>query len=296
MLIDTHAHLFWESFQEDFDQVIERALAAGVKTIINIGVDPESNRKVIKLKSDKIQFFASLGIHPHEFLRFAQDKLPLDVSIHQEMEGVEKLYKESISNPACSPVVAIGECGLDYLFEQNPGGIPSDIPTAQVKILQQKLFSTQVELAKKLDLPLIVHTRDTRSFDLSETNPEKAGSTAWEDVFKFISGVNGVFHCYSAPIKLLPQVLKTNFYISFTATLTYPKNESLREAAKQIPLERILLETDCPFLPPQNQRGKRNEPSFILETAKVLAEIKGLSLEETAKQTTKNAHLLFKLG
>lgn len=296
MLVDTHAHLFWDSFQEDFEAILERALAAGVKTMINIGVDPESNRKVIKLKSDKIQFFSSLGIHPHEFLRFAQDKLPLDVSIHQEMEGVEQLYKESISNPACSPVVAIGECGLDYLFEQNPGWIPSDIPKAQVKILQQKLFSTQVELAKKFNLPLIVHTRDTRSFDPTEISSKKAESTAWEDVFKFISGVNGVFHCYSAPIELLPQVLKTNFYISFAATLTYPKNEHLRQAAKQIPLERILLETDCPFLPPQNQRGKRNEPSFILETAKVLAEIKGLSLEETAKQTTKNARLLFKLG
>lgn len=283
MLIDTHAHLFWDSYKPDLDQVIQRSLVAGVTTIINVGVDVEKSEIAAKLESDQIEFYSTIGIHPHEALRHTQGKLASTESIHQDIDKLEEIY---LKNP--SKVVAVGECGLDFLFESNPDFIPSSLSLNQVKSLQRKLFQAQIDLAKKLNLPLIVHCRDDRS-----KNPQN--SQAWEEVIEMTKDWYGIYHCYSG-LQSTTHNLPPNFLISFAGNLTYPKNDYLREAAKILPLEKICLETDSPFLSPQSKRGERNEPSSVLEIAQLVAEIKGVSLEEVAHQTFTNVKSLLKLG
>lgn len=245
MLTDTHAHLYWDSFKEDFDEVIKRALDAGVSTIINVGVDVETSKKALQQVKTYpwpkgLQVFSTFGIHPHESNSYN------DVWIHEEID---------------KSVIAIGECGLDFKDADE-----------QTKDNQRKLFQAQIDLAKKLNLPLIVHCRE-----------------AWDEVLAMTKNNFGIYHCYSGLPLITQKVLSTKFLVSFAGNLTYPKNEYLRAAAKIIPLDRIVLETDCPFLPPQSKRGQRNEPAGIREVALLIAELKGLSLEEVAKQTSLNA-------
>ncbi len=279
MLIDTHAHLYWEDFKKDFDHVIQHSLDGGVTIIINVGVDVELSKAAVELNSDKIKFYSTIGLHPHEAVKHSLDP---NVSIHQDIIQLEQVYQSNI--PKC---IAVGECGLDYYFD--PQFTPSSITAEQIKSLQKQLFQAQIELARKLNLPLIVHCRDDRS-----KNPQN--SEAWDEVLKMIGDHPTILHCYSGLEQTTQKVLKMlNAIVSFTATITYPKNEYLRDAAKLLPLEKIVLETDCPFLPPQSKRGIRNEPSTVLEIAQLIAEIKGLSFEEVANQTTKNAEKIFNI-
>ncbi|MBI4036483.1 TatD family hydrolase [Candidatus Daviesbacteria bacterium] len=252
MLADTHAHLYWDSFKDDFDEVIKKAVAAKVSYIINIGVDIKTSRKALEQVKNYpwpkgLRVLSTIGIHPHEALRLAplaQGKL------------LEEIYRS-----APEKVVAVGECGLDY----------KDIDE-QTKKAQRKLFQAQIDLAKKLHLPLIVHCRD-----------------AWDEVLQMTKDHFGIYHCYSGlPSTTNLALNSTNFLVSFACNITYPKNDYLLEAIKLLPLDRIVLETDSPFLPPQIQRGKRNEPANVVEAAKVVAHIKNLSLEELARQTTTN--------
>lgn len=269
-LIDTHAHLYWDSFREDFDEVIQRSIDAGVTTIINVGVDVEKSKIAAELNSDKVKFYSTIGIHPHEALRLAslaQGKL------FEEVKKLEEIYELQPDK-----VIAVGECGLDYV----------DVGETQQN-LQRQLFKTQIDLAKKLNLPLIVHCRDDRSKD-----PEN--SAAWNEVLQMIGNHPAILHCYSGLPPTTNYILRAaNLLVSFATTITYPKNEYLREAVKTLPLERIALETDCPFLPPQSKRGQRNEPANILEIAQLIADLKGVSLEKVAYQTTANAAKLFAL-
>ena len=323
-LTDTHAHLYWNSFKEDppagrqgFDEMLQRAIDVGVSTIINVGVDLEKSEEALKQVQDlekdpkwqNMKFFSTIGIHPHEALRYAQGKLSdVDVSIRKDIEHLEQIYHSNISK-----CIGIGECGLDFLFENNPDWIlhslrhseldsesqKTEIPErirddeeliSQIKNLQKKLFQAQIELAKNLHLPLIVHCRDDRS-----KNPED--SEAWDETIDMTKDHFGIYHCYSGLPSTTNLILNsTNFLISFAANITYPKNDYLRDAAKIIPLNRIVLETDSPFLAPQNKRGQRNEPSNILEVAKPTSEIKKISLEEVARQTTENVAKLLRLG
>ncbi len=264
MLIDTHAHLYWNSFKKDFDEVIQRSLDAGVITIINVGVDVELSQKALQLESDKIKFFSTIGIHPHESANFTLSQI----------EELEEIYK---SNP--EKVVGVGECGLDY----------DGVENGEIKVLQKQLFQAQIDLAKKLVLPLVVHCRDDRSKD-----PEN--SEAWDEVLEMTGDHPTILHCYSGLPHITNHILQTtNFIVSFAGTLTYPKNDYLREACKLLPLEKIVVETDCPFLPPQSKRGTRNEPANVLEVALLIAKIKGISFEEVANQTTDNVKRLFAL-
>lgn len=264
-LVDTHAHLYWDSFKQDFDQMIQRCLDASVTTIINVGVDVEKSAIAAKLKSDKVKFYSTIGIHPHE-----SNKYNSSVSIHDDIEKLEQIYQ-----PVPNKVVAVGECGLDYVEVDK-----------QTKQLQRQLFQAQIDLAKKLNLPLIVHCRDDRS-----NNPEN--TEAWDEVLEMTQDHFGIYHCYSGLLSTTYKILNTNFLISLSATITYPKNEYLRQAVKTLPMERIVLETDCPFLPPQSKRGQRNEPANILEIAQLVADLKGISLEAVAHQTTANVAKLF---
>ncbi len=269
MLIDTHAHLYWDSFKKDFNEVIQRSLDADITTIINVGVDVEKSQLAAELESDKIKFYSTIGIHPHEAIKY-----PTDVSIQRDIDKLEKLYLENTSK-----CIGVGECGLDY----------DGVENGEIKVLQKQLFQAQIDLAKKLVLPLVVHCRDDRSKD-----PEN--SEAWDEVLEMTGDHPTILHCYSGLPHITNHILQTtNFIVSFAGTLTYPKNDYLREACKLLPLEKIVVETDCPFLPPQSKRGTRNEPANVLEVALLIAKIKGISFEEVANQTTDNVKRLFAL-
>lgn len=291
-LIDTHAHLFWDSFKEDFESVLDRALEAGLGTIINVGVDLKTSDIVRNLKSEKIPFYAAVAIHPEDVIKYSAN---IDESIHGDIEQLGRMVRENTSNP--TKIVAIGECGLDYFFANNPWNSSAPITHTnldqftpeKIKDLQIKLLQAHVDLAETHSLPLLIHCRDDRSIDPQNTE-------AWDKVIEMTKNHFGIYHCYSGLPLTTQKILKsTNFLISFACNITYPKNDYLREAAKTVPLDRIALETDCPFLSPQKSRGERNEPANVLEVAKTIAEVKGISVEEVATQTTKNVKKLLKL-
>ncbi|RJP47740.1 MAG: TatD family deoxyribonuclease [Armatimonadetes bacterium] len=267
MLIDTHAHLTWDSFKPDLNQVVQRAKETGVKTIINIGADIESSKQAADLECGEISCYSSVGLHPHESSRMTSTE-----SIQQYIEDLEKIYQ---TNP--EKIVAVGECGLDFFFEGNIDFTPSSLSVDEMKKLQIKLFVTQINLSKKLNLPLIVHSRE-----------------AWEDIFvPELQGMNGVFHSFTGTEIEARKILDLGFYLGFTCIITYPKNEHLRQIIKNTPLDKILTETDCPYLPPQTQRGQRNEPANIVEIIKTIAEVKGISFNKVDEATYTNARQLF---
>lgn len=290
MLIDTHAHLYWKEYEQDLDEVIKRSLDAGVTTIINVGVDVEKSKIAAELESTKIKFYSTIGIHPHEALRYTQGKhSDVDVSlpagrhgIHEDIEKLAQIYQNTSNK-----VAAVGECGLDYFFrELDPSG--ASLPQDDNKALQRQLFQAQIDLAKKLNLPLIVHCRDDRS-------QNSQNSEAWDEVLKMVGTHPTILHCYSGLPHTTDYILHTpNLLVSFAGTITYPKNDYLRETAKILPLEKMVLETDCPFLPPQSKRGQRNEPASILEIAQLIADLKGIPLEKVANQTTQNVKTVLK--
>lgn len=284
MLIDTHAHLYWEDYIADFDEVIQHCLDSGVTEIINVGVDVEKSKLAIELTSDKIKFYSTIGIHPHEAIRYTQSKFDIDVSIHEDINKLEGIYKSNTSK-----CIGVGECGLDFFLDRNDIYPDISLPHDQIKKSQKKLFQAQIDLAKRLNLPLVVHCRDDRS-----KNPQN--SEAWDKVLQMVDTHPTILHCYSGLLTTTNYILNTpNLLVSFAGTLTYPKNDFLREAVKLLPLEKIILETDCPFLPPQSKRGTRNEPANVLEIAQLIAQLKGLSIKEVANQTTKNVKKIFNL-
>lgn len=260
MLIDTHAHLYWDDFKPGLEQVLASAKQVGVETIINIGVDVPTSKKAAQFTSNIIDTYSTIGIHPHEAERYTPNPSEL---IQQNINKLEQIYSSNKQK-----VVAVGECGLDFFRN----------PTLSEVEGQIKLFQAQIDLSKKLQLPLVIHCR-----------------AAWKEIFSFLEGTRGVFHCYSGFPQDTQNALQTNYLLSFAANITYPKNDYLREAAKTIPLERIVLETDCPFLAPQSRRGQRNDPSSVKEIANLIAELKNISFEKVATQTSNNAKALFKI-
>lgn len=262
MLIDTHAHLYWDSYKDDLDEVIKRCIDSDVTTVINIGVDVKLSKIALRQaqarrgKLSGLKMYSTIAIHPQEAVKYINAE-----SIHEDIGKLEQIYQS-----APDQIVAVGETGLDYFFGNN-------------KDLQRQLFKAQIELAKKLNLPLVVHVRE-----------------AWDEVFELIGNHPTVLHCYSGLMETTKKAMDTpNIIISFAANITYPKNEYLREAVKFLPLEKILLETDSPFLAPQSKRGQRNEPCAIKEIAEAVAQIKGVVFEEVANQTTQNTKRIFAL-
>lgn len=292
MLIDSHTHLYWDDFQADIDEVVAHANAAGVEAIVNIGVDVATSNKAVSWQHPKITAYSSIGIHPHEAGKYAHN---FDELIAQDLAELEAIYREYPDK-----VIAVGECGLDYFFEGNPDYVPTDLTIGEVKQLQKKLLIAQVELAKKLDLPLIIHCRDDRSTDPNNTQ-------CWDDCLEIVGDWKGILHCYSGLDKTTQKAQTIDFLVSFAANITYPKNEYLREAIKHLPLEKIVLETDCPFLGPQVRkqeppahgaflkRGSRNEPVAIYITAQLISQLKEVSFDQVANQTTTNIKKMLKL-
>lgn len=263
-MIDTHAHLDFENFDDDREEVIRRAFDSGVKAIINIGVDLKTSKKSIALAEGHENIFAAIGFHPHD----AGEKLSLPTD-----EDIEELKKMA----SHEKVRAIGEIGLDYFYYKDP---------EQIK--QQKiLFEKQLKMASALGLPVVIHCR-----------------TAWGDLFEIIlkyKDIEFVLHCYSGEKADTEKFLELpNVYFSFSGNITFPKPadraEKLAEAVRMIPLERIMLDSDCPFLAPQAVRGKKNEPTNVRLIAEKIAEIKEISGERVDEITDLNAIKFFRIG
>ncbi len=283
MLIDTHAHLFWDSYKEDIHNVIDNAVSAGVGTVINVGVDLALSRIATEqakiISHDGFKVYSAIAIHPEEAVRYINN----EEQIGKDIEELEKIYTE---NP--ETVVAVGECGLDFAYFNKEGYLPEGSTVEIAQDAQRKLFKAQIALAKKLDLPLLIHCRDDRSRNFQNTE-------CWDEVIELTSDWKGIYHCYSGLLPTTESVIKnTDFLVSFAGNLTYPKNDYLKEAVRILPLDRIVLETDCPFLPPQSIRGKRNEPSSVAEIARNISEIKSTGYDRVAEQTTENFKKLFK--
>ncbi len=257
-LVDTHAHLEMKDFDHDRDDIIARAVAAGVTKIITVGTSISSSRTAIKLAEKYPQIYAGVGIHPHDAGRVVHQYIPL--------------LKELARHPK---VVAIGETGLDFYRNYSP-------KEAQFTVLRE-----QLELASELNLPIIIHTRNA-----AHETIEILGE--WVIRHPIVAELRGVIHCFSEDAPTAKQFLDFGFYISFTGAVTYPQSKAAM-VAKTIPIDKIMVETDCPFLTPQKYRGKRNEPSYVVLTAEILADALGISMEKFAVQTTENAHRLFKL-
>lgn len=254
-LVDTHCHLDMNAYREDLEVVLANAAARGVGRIITVGIDLDSSRRGVALAERYAGVFATVGIHPHNLGELTAEALA----------GLRQLA-------AHPKVVAYGEIGMDLHYDY----FPED--------WQRHCFARQVELARELALPLVVHDREAHEQVLAvlrENTPFPAG---------------GVMHCFSGDAALAGAVLELGFYVSVPGVVTFAKSAQLQEAVIRTPLERLLLETDGPYLAPEPRRGRRNEPALLLFTAVRVAELKGISLAELAAATTANAERLFRLA
>jgi TatD DNase family protein len=264
MFVDSHAHLDGKQFDADREQVIARARQAGVQTLVAIGNGdgPEQVDCGIKLAEKYDFIYATLGIHPHE-ARLA------DEAAYQNMERLARHPK----------VIAWGEIGLDYFYDHSPRDV------------QKEVFTRQMELAAAAKLPIVIHCR-----------PSDGSENAWDDCFELLlehwsaRGLGGILHCFTGTWPQAQRALDMDFMISFAGNVTFPKAQQIRDAALQVPVNRLLIETDSPFLAPVPHRGKRNEPAFVKETARKLGELRGLTDQDVGQQTTRNFYNFFKLA
>ena len=262
ILIDTHCHLDLEAFDADRETVLVRAAESAVTRVINPAVDLESGAAVLRLTENHTGVFAAVGIHPNSTARFHPDVL---AQIESQARSTSK-------------VVAIGEIGLDYHWDDSP------------KDVQRAAFEAQLALAARLGLPVIIHNREA-SEDIM------AVLRSWlPTVPEVLRARPGVLHSFSAPAAIADEALALGFYLGFTGPVTYKKADDLRAIAARVPADRLLVETDSPYLTPQAYRGQRNEPAYVRYVAERIAALRNLAIEEIAYQTTANAERLFGLA
>jgi len=260
IFIDSHCHIDGEAFDADRDEVVERARSAGVKAMLNIGTgNPHGDdfKKAVAVADKYEEVFASVGVHPHDA------KLYDDKAENHLIELVKSSEK----------VIAWGEIGLDFYYDHSPRDV------------QIEVFRRQIRTARELNLPIIIHSRDA--------NDETVEILRQECSDRDFRG--GIMHCFGGTPEMARDVLEIGFLISFAGNVTFKKADNLRESAQVVPLEKLLIETDCPFLTPVPFRGKRNEPSFVVHTAKFLAEFYGIELEKLANHTKDNFVNFFEL-
>ncbi len=273
MYVDSHAHLEGPKFEQDRVQVLERARAAGIQTIVTIGngdgprdagcgiriaeqYDPDGDG------TPGPRIYATVGIHPHE-ARLA------DETAYAQLESLARHPR----------VIAWGEIGLDYHYDHSPRDV------------QKQVFARQMELAAAARLPIVIHCR-----------PSANSENAWEDLLLRLGGgwaglgLGGILHCFTGEWKHARAALDMGFLISFAGNVSYPKAENIREAARGVPLDSILIETDSPYLAPLPHRGKRNEPSYVVETARTVANVRGIEADELGEATTRNFRRFFRLN
>lgn len=251
-MIDTHCHIDLPDFDRDREEIIAQAAADGVTRLVNIGTDIESSRRSMALADKYPHIYATVGIHPH-------DSRTLTGKLLSEME-------ELTANPK---VVGIGEIGLDYYRNLSPHDV------------QRKAFVDQLELAVRLNLPVVIHIRE-------------AMDEALEIVGRYTGRLRGVFHCFPGTTEQAQRVTELGFYIAVNGVITYPKSK-MAVVAGEVDLETILIETDCPYLTPVPRRGKRNVPGYVKLVCERLAELRGIDVAEADKVTTRNAEKLFGL-
>ena len=255
MFIDSHAHLAEAEFQSDLSSVLNRARSARVERVLVIGdgVNPAKAEKAVLLGEREEDLDVAAGIHPHEARLASEPSLEYLVRLAQS-----------------GRLVAWGEIGLDFHYDHSP---PEE---------QEEVFVRQLALAREVELPVVIHTREAEARTL-EILGEHFGN----------GGSAGVMHCFSGSLAMARDCLAMGLHISFSGMLTFPKAHDLRQVARAVPMDRLLIETDAPYLAPVPFRGKRNEPALVVETAKVLAEVKQVSLDSVAKCTTENYQRLF---
>ena len=255
MFIDSHAHLDDERYDLDRESLIESLGDNKIDLVINIGADLKTSKASVDLAKKYEHIYAVVGVHPHD---------AKDVTIDYR-EELKELAKEE-------KVVAIGEIGLDYYYDNSP------------RLIQRQIFLEQLELAKELDLPVVIHTRD-----------------AAKETFDILNGVakeynlRGVLHCYSGSVEMALEYIELGFYISLGGPVTFKNSRVSKEVAIAIPLDKLLIETDSPYLTPEPYRGKRNEPQYVKYTAKTIAELRGISVEELARATSDNAKRILQI-
>jgi len=252
MLFDTHAHLNAVQYNDDLQEVIERALGEGVSYIVVVGFDRPTISRAIELAEQYDFIYAAVGWHPVDAIDMTEE----------DLLRIEQLA-------AHPKVVALGEMGLDYYWDKSP------------KEIQKDVFRKQIALAKKVKLPIIIHNREATADILQILKEENAAE------------VGGIMHCFTGSLEVAKQCIDMNFYISFGGPVTFKNAKKPKEVAREIPLEHLLIETDCPYLTPQPFRGKRNEPGYVKFVAEAIAELKGVSFEEVAQKTSDNAKKLF---
>lgn len=264
MFVDSHAHLEGHKYDADRAEVFARATQAGVNTVLCIGNSdtPDGFDCALKLAEQFPNVYASVGIHPHEA------KL-----------GNESVYAKLAELAKHPKIIGWGEIGLDYHYDHSP------------RAVQRAVFIRQMELARAADLPIIIHCR-----------PSDNSDNAWLEVFALIrehwngkSDRAGIIHCFTGEPHHMQEAVDLGFMVSFSGAVTFPKAENIRAAGRECPLDRILIETDSPYLAPIPYRGKRNEPAYVVETAKKIAEVRGVPVEAIAEATTANFHRFFKL-
>lgn len=251
-LIDTHAHLDFEKFQDNIDEILDNAKAVGVEKIIIPGVTLEDTHKIIDLIEKYDNLYGAVAVHPSEAKGWQEEYYPILLEYAQH-----------------DKVVAIGETGLDYYWDKT------------FKETQQHVFRRHLELAEELNIPVIVHDRESHADVL--------------EILKEFPEVKGVMHCFSGSAEFALECVKIGYYIALGGPITFKNAVKPKEVAKMVPIEKLLLETDSPFLAPHPFRGKDNDPSKIILVAETIAEIKGLSVEEVANITSQNAERLFGL-
>lgn len=251
-LIDTHAHLDFDDYNLDREEVFNRARKIGIEKIVNIGADLEGSRRAVKLAEKYDHVYATVGIHPHE----------ADTVNQESLAEIIKL--------ASSPKVkAIGECGLDFYYDNSP------------REIQKAAFKKQLNLGLELELPVVVHSREAAAETLEIIN--QTGDFA----------ENLIFHCYAYGAEEIEGIIERDYYVAFGGLITFKNAQPIRDALKKMPLDRILLETDAPYLTPAPHRGKRNEPAYLEHIVKKAAEIKGISVEKMGEITTENAERIY---
>jgi TatD DNase family protein len=258
MFIDSHAHIDGPEFDADREDVLKRAQDAGVVTILNVGTgDPNSGsfERAVEFGRTHENIYTAIGTHPHD-ARFYTDEAE---------EKIKALIKSE-------RVIAWGEIGLDFHYDNSPRDV------------QVEVFKRQLRAARECDVPVIIHTREAESETIEILQSEYAGAKR-----------GGIFHCFSGSQELAQAALDLGFMISFSGILTFKKAEDLREVAKHVPLARMLIETDCPYLTPIPYRGKRNEPAFVIEVARCLGELYDVELEAMGYLTSDNFHRFFQV-
>src|SRR5258705_10010979 len=259
MFVDSHAHIDGAEFDGDREDVIQRARDAGVSTILNIGTgDPHSGalERAVELAEQNASVYSAIGTHPHDARLFD----------HAAEQLILKLVTQS------SRIIAWGEIGLDFHYDNSPRDV------------QMKVFQRQLQLAGEANLPVIIHTREAEAETIEILKSHDVGGSP-----------PGIMHCFSGSSWLAQQAIDLGFYLSFSGIVTFKKAEELRTIAKQAPLDSLLIETDCPFLAPVPYRGKRNEPAYVVEVARCLADLHGKTVAEMGQITSKNFARLFKV-